>query len=254
MATPCELIAEQMGSLYTCSSEGEYIRIQTPFLYPDGDVIDIYYRGDGNTGILTDLGETLRWLRMQMATQRQSRKQQQLIADICFTHSMEQYRGMFTARVKKPEDFAANLIRLAQCSLRVSDLWFTFRNKMGDSIVDDVEDLLQERKIPFDRSPKIPGRSANIWRPDFQTRGKERSTLVRVLSTGSREVARDQVVRATAMWYDLSHLSYGAEAMKFISLFDDTVDVWTREDFQLIEDLSDIAYWSNPDEFLEKVA
>lgn len=96
--------------------------------------------------------------------------------------------------------------------------------------------------------------SATIWRPDFQTRHKERSTLVRVLSTGSRTVARDQAIRATAMWHDLSYLSIGMEAIKFISLFDDTVDIWNQEDIKLIESLSDVAYWSRPDEFLEKVA
>jgi hypothetical protein len=46
----------------------------------------------------------------------------------------------------------------------------------------------------------------------------------------------------------------GQEALKFISLFDDTLDVWNEEDFRLVEDISDIAYWSRADEFLEKVA
>src|SRR5438874_12227107 len=140
MATPCELITEQMGLLYTCLPMGQYIRIQTPFLYPDGDFIDIFFQGEGDTGTLTDLGETMRWLRMQTITQRQSRKQQQLIADICLTHSVELYRGMLMVRVKRPEDFVDALTRLSQCILRVSDLLFTFRNKMGESIVDDVEE------------------------------------------------------------------------------------------------------------------
>ena len=86
MNTVCELITEQMGLLYTCSPADQYIRIQTPFLYPDGDIIDIFFQGEGNTGTLTDLGETMRWLRMQTITQRQTLKQQQLIADICLTH------------------------------------------------------------------------------------------------------------------------------------------------------------------------
>ena len=156
MATPCELITEQMGLLYSCLPVGEYIRIQTPFLYPDGDIIDIFFQGEGNTGTLTDLGETMRWLRMQTITQRQTLKQQQLIADICLTHNVETYRGMLMVRVKQSEDFVDAITRLSQCILRVSDLWFTFRNKMGESIVDDVEDLLRENNIAFVRSPKQP--------------------------------------------------------------------------------------------------
>ncbi len=136
----------------------------------------------------------------------------------------------------------------------MSDLWFTFRNKIGESIVDDVEDLLQENNIAFNRSPKILGRSAKPWRPDFQTRGKEHSSFVRVLSTGSRAVAREMVFQSTAMWHDLSYLNVGKEAIQFISLFDDTVDVWNQEDIELVDSLSDIAFWSRTDEFLEKVA
>lgn len=254
MATPCELITEQMGLLYTCSPVDQYVRIQTPFLYPDGDIIDIFFQGEGDTGTLTDLGETLRWLRMQTVTQRQSSKQQQLIADICLTHSVELYRGMLTVRVKRSEDFADAITRLSQCILRVSDLWFTFRNKMGESIVDDVEEFLRENNIVFNRSPKLVGQSSKSWRPDFQTRGKERSSFVRVLSTGSRAVARDQVFQTTSMWHDLNYFTVGKEAIQLISLFDDTADVWTQEDIQLVASLSDIAYWSRPDEFLEKVA
>src|SRR5437660_3654280 len=100
---------------------------------------------------------------------------------------------MLMVRVKRPEDFVDALTRLSQCILRVSDLWFTFRNKMGESIVDDVEELLRENNIVFTRSPKLVGQSSKSWRPDFQTRGKEHSSFVRVLSTGSRAVARDQI-------------------------------------------------------------
>lgn len=254
MATTCDLITEQMGLLYTCSPVGQYIRIQTPFLYPDGDIIDVFFQGEGNIGTLTDLGETLRWLRMQTVSQKQSRKQQQLIADVCLTHNIELYQGMLMARVRRPQDFADAIARLCQCILRMSDLWFTFRNKIGESIADDVEDFLQEKNITFNRSPKILGRSAKPWRPDFQTRGKEHSSFVRVLSTGSRAVAREMVFQSTAMWHDLSYLNVGKEAIQFISLFDDTVDVWNQEDIELVDSLSDIAYWSQADEFLEKVA
>lgn len=254
MITPCEQITKQMGLLFTCTSVNQYIRIQTPFLYPDGDVIDIFYKEDRDTITLTDLGETLRWLRMQTVTQRKSLRQQRLIADICLNHNVEFYRGMLTTRVRHPEDLAGALTRLSQAILRVSDLWFTFRTKAGESIVDEVEDLLQENHIAFDRSPRVKGRSARSWQPDFQTRGKDHSALIRVLSTGSRAAARDLVARTSAMWHDLSYLTVGQEHLGFISLFDDTLDIWNQEDFRLVEDISDIAYWSRTDEFLKKVA
>jgi hypothetical protein len=43
------------------------------------------------------------------------------------------------------------------------------------------------------------------------------------------------VFQSTAMWHDLSYLKVGKEAIQFISLFDDTVDIWSQEDIQLVE-------------------
>jgi hypothetical protein len=54
-------------------------------------------------------------------------------------------------------------------------------------------------------------------------------------------------------WSDLSHLKVGPEALRFLSLFDDTVDIWSEEDFRLLEPLSTIVLWSRPDHFLEEL-
>lgn len=254
MPTPCEQISQKIGELFTCSSVNEYIRIRTPFLYPDGDVIDLFFKEEGEYATLTDLGETLRWLRMQTATQKRSPKQQQLINNICLTHGIEFYRGMLVVRIKPSEDIAQVVTRLSQAALRVSDLWFTFRSKVGESIVDEVADLLQDHHIPFEPDPLIPGRSGRVWKPNFQTKQPQRSALIYVLSTGSRAAARQQAEQTLAAWHDLSDLTKGPKALRFISLFDDTLDVWTEEDFRLEADISEVYYWSRPDEFLEKLA
>jgi hypothetical protein len=46
----------------------------------------------------------------------------------------------------------------------------------------------------------------------------------------------------------------GPEALRFVSLFDDTLDVWTPEGFHLVEELSEVSRWSRPDELAEKLA
>lgn len=39
------------------------------------------------------------------------------------------------------------------------------------------------------------------------------------------------------------------EAAILVSLFDDTGDVWSDEDFRLVEPLSMVARWSSPEDF-----
>lgn len=129
MITPCEIIPETLSMLFPCMSMNQYTRIQTPFLYPDGEVIAIFYKDNGDTATLTDLGETLDWLKMQTVTQRKSPRQRQLIADICLNHNIELYGGMLTTHVRRSEDLASAIMRLSQGILRVSDLWFAFRHK-----------------------------------------------------------------------------------------------------------------------------
>ena len=52
-----------------------------------------------------------------------------------------------------------------------------------------------------------------------------------------------------ALWnFGLNHLAAGPEALTFVSLFDDTADVWADEDFRLVEPLSMVSRWSRPDE------
>jgi hypothetical protein len=251
MTVPCTQIQEQIGELFGCSEVGNYIRLRTPFMYPDGDYIDIFWEQSSEDVTLTDLGETVRWLRMQTISPRRSQKQTQLIQDICLNHGVEFYRGMLQVRYRTNENLAMAVTRLAQAAIRTSDIWFTFRNRTVESVTDEVTDLLLERSIPFDRNVNQIGRSGRSWPINFYTRTPKRSSLVQVLSTGSRGASRRITEHIVATWYDLSHLKVGPEALRFVSLFDDTSDDWTPEDFRQLEALSDIARWSEPDELLQ---
>jgi hypothetical protein len=249
----CESLNATLGSLFVCSEHGEYQRIRTPYLYPDGDNIDLFCKMKGETVTVTDLGETTRWLRMQSVSPRRSPKQQAIIEDICQNHGVEFYRGMVLARARPQDDFAAVVTRVAQAALRVSDVWFTFRTRSVQSATDEVADVLTEKELPFERAERILGRSGRAWTVDFHVRAPRRSSLVYVLATGSRSAARAIAEHVLAAWYDLNQLAVGPEALRFVSLFDDTADVWAEEDFKLVEPLSTVARWSAPEEFLQEL-
>lgn len=98
------------------------------------------------------------------------------------------------------------------------------------------------------------GRSLQVWDIDFQVRAAARSSLVYVLNTGSRAAAGRITDHVVAAWHDLNHYAVGPEPMQFVSLFDDTIDVWQAEDFRRVETLSRVARWSRPDEFISVLA
>ncbi len=248
-SSPCTEISSQLSALFVCSPHDSRVRVRTPFLYPDGDVIDLYYSTNGDVRTLTDLGETVRWLRMQTLALRRSPKQRQMIDDVLMNHSVEFFKGMLIVRLGAADRLADAVLRLGQACLRVADLWFTLRTRAVESVTEEVADYLTEKSIPFDRAKKLVGRSGREWTADFHVRTPDASSLVCVLSTGSRAAGRKIAEHVLATWYDLNALSVGPQPLRFLSLFDDTMDVWQPEDFSLVESVSDVARWSRPDEF-----
>ena len=226
----CADFSGGLSRLFTCSQHGDYQRIRTPYLYPDGDNIDVFCRLQNDVVLVSDLGETTRWLRMQTVSPKRSPKQKALIEDACLTHGVEFYRGTLLARCRPGDQLAAVTFRVAQAALRVSDLWFTFRTRSVESVTDEVADFLTEREFRFERGEKLVGRSGKSWSPDFHVRAVRHSSLVYVLSTGSRSAARAVV----------NHVH--------------TADVWSDEDFRLAEQLSDVTRWSQPSELADLLA
>ena len=186
---------------------------------------------------------------MQSAALHRSPKQTRLIEDTCVTHGIEFYRRMLQERCRPGDELAQFVTRVAQAALRASDLWFMFRTQAVESITDEVADFLTERELCFGRAAKLVSRSGRGWTVDFHVRTDRGSSLVQVLSTGNRAAAHRVSEHVLAAWHDLNHLATGPEALTFVSLFDDTADVWADADFRLVEPLSTVSRWSRPDEF-----
>lgn len=89
MITFCENITKSMGEQFSCSEFNGFIKVKTPYLYPDGDVIDIFVKYKDSGFILTDLGETIRWLLTHSISDFLSEKKDQQIADSLIIYQVE---------------------------------------------------------------------------------------------------------------------------------------------------------------------
>ena len=247
----CKAIQSSIGEQFACTEHNDYLRIRTPYLYPDGDNIDLFCKVEGDTVTVTDLAETAGWLCMQSSASRRSLKQNRLIDDICMTHGVEFKRGMLLAHCRESGELSATVTRVAQAALRVSDLWFTFQNRAVESVADEVADYLTGCALEYERPKKLIGRSMTSWTVDFHVQAPARSSLIYVLSTGNRSAARRVTDHVVAAWFDLSHLAAPPKKLRFVSLFDDAAGFWDKKDFNRAEQLSAVALWSRRDAFAE---
>jgi len=111
------------------------------------------------------------------------------------------------------------------------------------------QDLITEQEFDFVRRTKRRGCSGRAWTIDFHVRADRRNSLVNVRSTGNRATAQRASEHLLATWHDLNHLVVGPKGLIFVSLFDDTTDIWVDADYRLLEPLSLVMHWSRPDEF-----
>jgi|SRR5713226_1845431 len=125
-----------MAALFECVPDTPgpgFTRIVTPFLLPDGDVLDLFYREEAGTSLLTDGGETLRWLRDQWGERKLPAAIREQLPGICQTHGIELWHGRLEIRFTEETEVVGALMRLAQAALRVSDLWFVLHEKLSSA-------------------------------------------------------------------------------------------------------------------------
>lgn len=113
--------------------EEGYMQIGTPFLLPDDDVVKLYYRKKEETVFVTDLGETLAWLRSQHADPHLPQTVLGWVADICSSLGIEQNRGMLVIHIAASEDLTGSLLRLAQGVLRIAGLQVLLRERASEA-------------------------------------------------------------------------------------------------------------------------
>lgn len=123
----CKKLRVAGPPLFECSpAPKEGIRVRTPFLYPDGGLIDVFVVERQDHIDVTDFGEALGWLRMQSPRGQLLPKHNRIVEDVCLTLGVERFRGQLLRRAKNG-DVSAAVLHVAQAALRVADLWFTMR-------------------------------------------------------------------------------------------------------------------------------
>ena len=246
----CLAIGESLPALFECTpAPREGVRVRTPLMYPDGGMVDVFVLERSGRYSVTDFGETLGWLRMQSVSTRRSPKQNRMVEDTCQTLGVELHRGQLMLRSGAADGLGESVLRLAQAAVRVSDLWFTLRTRAVETVADEVTDWLVEKEISFDRAVRQHGRSGQSLDGRLPDPYRGSNVAHFLLSTGSRGAGAPYCGTRPGGMCGSESPEVSQSHLAFVSLFDDTEDVWREEDFSLVEQQSEVARWSRPDEF-----
>ena len=250
-----ELLQRGFGDQFICTEFNGYQRVQTPYLYPDGEHIDLYCKSKQGAITVTDFAETTGWLSMHSVAESRPDNQILMIEDACVTHGVEFQRGMIQAHCTSVNELASVFTRVAQAALRVSDLWFAFRTfdtKSKESVADEVAECLEIWQLEYKREIRLSGKSERAWTIDFEVKTCNANNLVLILSSPSRSGKSRVTEHVAAAWFDLNNcesLNNRHNKFRLISLFHDENNDWKDHDYKLLESLSSISKWSEREIF-----
>lgn len=243
-------LSGRIPGLFVCSPAPlGRLRVETPMLYPDGDIVDVFVAERGATWCVTDLGETLGWLGLQSVSDRRSAKQDEVIGEVCRALQVTLRSGRLELQVSTLDDLGEAVVRVAQAVVRIADVASRSKPRAPRELRERVGEWLSLKRVPFEPKCRLDGRSGEKWTIDYRTSAKGATSLVWLLGGDSKSAARQRAEHVVAGWYDLRHLKENDDAPAMISLFDDSCGVWEKELLRMVEALSEVALWSQPDRF-----
>ncbi|MDJ0579029.1 DUF1828 domain-containing protein [Crocosphaera sp.] len=255
MNTTCLKIRNQVGNLFSCSMFDGFVKISTPFLYADGDIIDIFYKEIEGGFILTDFGETLSNLESSTSLGIISNKQEKIIKQICINHNLEFNGEIIVGKFNNDENLAYKLIEISQSLIEISNLYVLNRGRKIKTIIDVVEEYIKKLPVECQRNQEYVGSMKRKWHPHFFTVYKGNCTLTHVLNAEKRSDTKTIISTVNTQWQDLEVYKQ-KHNYEFISLIidEDRKDKnWTKEDKFFLNKTSTVQEWSYREGFKQLI-
>lgn len=235
----CEtVIREYLSKLrleFACEQVNGRLRLVTPYLYPDNDLIEIYVEQlpDGRIRV-TDLGEATRHLHTQGFDVFASPKRK-FIAETVASRVNALFRDGTLEKEGKPEDVGGMLFDIVAASRGVADLIYTSRAYEPAPFIDEVAEYLRQQIIPFEQRVPVRGESGRQYKIPF----KIKSVYLQPLTAEFQRSLKPRVDATVRMWVDVDKI-----ASKY-SLLNDVDFDWAEPDVLLLSRLSTVFRWSD---------
>ncbi|MDP2860085.1 MAG: DUF1828 domain-containing protein [Bacillota bacterium] len=236
---------KSLSGNFRCVPLGRRLRIVTPYLYPDNDLIEVFVEEPGRGRIrVTDLGETLRHLHSQGFEVSGTPKRKRMAETIATGVGVDVIRGEL-AKEGTVDEIGDLLFDVIVAARGVADLIYTSRTYEPPTFVQEVGRFLQERQVEYEPEVKLTGESGKIYTVDFRLMPANK--YLHTLSPRQVAALQPVVNRVFRIWVDCNG-RLGRDAK--VSLLNDIDYEWKQPEVALLGRVSIVGYWSRREELL----
>jgi hypothetical protein len=262
MNLDCESVAalvKPVRLIQECDTvPGGALRLCTPLQYPNGSQIDLFIEREAplfQKYTLSDMGQTTAYLLDVQVKPWATNKRRQVIEDVCRSQGVIWRGGRFLIELEDADlqDLSTPMMRLGQACMRISDLAFFARLWNTGIFRDDVEEFLQSADLEYETDVTELGASNEPVKIDFRVTGETVTSLLLVLSAGSRFSSHNAANEIVVRWLDLGRRKPGVQ--RFTILDETRESLFKPKDIKRLDKMSSvIAFPTEGDELRASLA
>ena len=265
MSIDCETFAKWASTfslVHSCERlPGGELRIATPFLYPDGSRIDVFYipkREFFDSEFLSDLGQTSSYLADLHIFPHEHTRRASVLQRTCEIFGITNFDGEMRLELLgcdpiselSDRGVADGIFRLAHTCARIADLSFTKKFKLPSGFNSQVGSYLSvATNVRYEVNVRVLGKYDKTVPVDFRTAYKNKENLILTLSPLTITGAHSASGEVFRKWHLLEPRGnqYG-----FITLLDVASVSLRDDDLQLLREKSHVlGYPAQRDELRE---
>ena len=241
-----EIIDKYISGLrkgFHCVPGDKRLRIITPYLYPDNDLIEVFIEDLGSGRIkVTDLGEVFRHLHSQ-GLDVNSSPEKKFIADTIASRVNIEISGGKLTKDATIDDVSEAMFDIITAMRGISDLIYTSRTYEPGTFFKEVKDFFVENQFKHESKVKIKGTSSKSYTVDFEILNGGKIYL-HTLSARNILGIKPKVDATVRMWVDFD------SELKKVSLLNDVDFQWEEPDIYILNQVSRVKLWSKKAELI----
>ena len=241
---------ETLSNRFTCEPMDNHLRVITPYLYPNNDLIEVFVQErPSGTVRVTDLGETLRHLHSQGFDTAIRQHRRDMVGTIASTTGVDLILGQLT-KTGPIDELGDILFDVIVAARGVSDLIYTSRAYEPATFADEVGKFLSENGLEYISRIRLTGQTGGVYTIRFMLRPGP----VYLEPLSPRPTSRSKKARVDSVFRMWSDCNGALGKDRKITMLDDIGVHWRPEDITLLGRVSTVLNWSSRRELLSSLS